>query len=72
MWGMKTEIKAVVIAALGLIKNRLEKQEKIPETISIKELQKITLLGTAHILRKVLSQNARFISPAMPQVWTVG
>ena len=31
------------------------KVEKIPGTINIEELQKIALMGTAHILRKVLS-----------------
>ena len=30
-------------------------EEKIPGNINIEELQKISLLGTAHILRKVLS-----------------
>ena len=50
IWGMKTE------GALGLIKKGLQKHtEKIPGAININELQKITLLGTAHILRKVLS-----------------
>ena len=56
MWGMKTEIIPVVIGALGLIKKGLEKHmEKIPGAININELQNITLLGMAHILRKVLS-----------------
>ena len=56
MWGMKTEIIPVVIGVLGLIKKGLEKHmEKIPGAININELQNITLLGTAHILRKVLS-----------------
>ena len=51
--GMKTETMPVVIGALGLIKKGLQKHtEKIPGAININELQKITLLGTAHILRK--------------------
>ena len=57
MWGMKTETVPVnvVIGALGLIKWGLEKHtEKIPGAINTNELQKITLLATAHILRKVL------------------
>ena len=29
--------------------------EKIPGTINMEELQKIALMGTAHLLRKVLS-----------------
>jgi len=53
---MKTETMPVVIGALGLIKKGLQKHtEKIPGTINFNELQKITLLGTAHILRKVMS-----------------
>ena len=65
---MKTETIPVVIAALGLIKKGLKKHtEKIPGAISINELQKLTLLGTAHIVRKVLSLSAKSISPALPQ-----
>ena len=49
MWGMKTETVPVVIGAVGLIKKGLEKHtEKIPGAININELQKNTLLGTAH------------------------
>ena len=56
MWGMKTQIVPVVIRALGLVKKGTEKQiDKILENINITELQKITLLGSAHILQKVLS-----------------
>ena len=56
MWGMKTEIIPVVIGAQWLIKKGLQKHtEKIPGAININERQKITLLGTAHIPRKVLS-----------------
>ena len=48
MWGMKTEI---------IQKKHMEKHmEKIPGAISINELQKITLLGTAHKLSKGLPQ----------------
>ena len=45
-----------IIGALGVIKKGLEKYvDRIPGTVSIDELQKITLLGSARILRKVLS-----------------
>ena len=58
MWGLKTETVSVVIGTLGLVKKRLGKYvEKIPENINVEELQKISLLGTSHILRKVLSTN---------------
>ena len=56
MWEMKTEAIPIVLGALGLIKKGLEEQtEKIPRAIKINELQNIHLLGTSHILRKVLS-----------------
>ena len=56
MWKMKTIIIPVVIGALGDIKKGMRSNiEKIPGKISLEEFQKITLLGTAHILRKVLS-----------------
>ena len=58
IWGLKTETVSVVIGALGQVKNGLGKYvEKLPGNINIEELQKISLLDTAHILRKVLSTN---------------
>ena len=52
----ETETIPVIIGALGAIKKGLETYlGRIPGQISISELQKITLLGTAHILRRVLS-----------------
>ena len=55
MWGMKATTIAVVIGALGLIKKGLGKYiQQIPGNIKMHELQKITLLGTSHILRKAL------------------
>ena len=56
MWGMKATTIPVVIGDLGLVKKGMEKyNQKIPGNIKIQELQKITLLGTSHILRKALS-----------------
>ena len=56
MWQIKTEIIAVVVAALGVIKKCLEKLvREIPGNINLCEIRKTTLLGTARILRKVLS-----------------
>ena len=56
MWKMKKPTLPVVIGALGVIKKGMRLTvEKIPGTITIEELQKIALMGTAHILRKVLS-----------------
>ena len=56
MWEMKTSTVPIVIGALGLVKEGLEKYaSQIPGYIRIEELQKIALLGSAHILRRTLS-----------------
>ena len=59
MWKMKTTTIPVVIGALRVIKKGMRSNiEKIPGKISLEEVKKITLLGTAHIRsidRKVLS-----------------
>ena len=55
-WGLKTTTVPVVMGALGTIKKDMENySNKIPGNINIHELQKITLLSTAHLLRRVLS-----------------
>ena len=56
MWGIKATTIPVVIGVLVLIKKGLEKYvQQIPGNIKMHELQKMTLLGTSHILRKALS-----------------
>ena len=56
MWGMKTKTIPVVIGALGVIKKGSKKYlDDIPANIRLQDLQKTTLLGTAHILRRILS-----------------
>ena len=56
MWGLKTTTVPVVMGALVNIKKDMENYtNKIPDNINIHELQKITLLSTAHLLRRVLS-----------------
>ena len=56
MWHMETEVLPVVIGALGVTtKDLKESLGKLPGKISAKEIQKIALMGTAHILRKILS-----------------
>ena len=56
MLGMKTQTAPVVIGALGVIKKGIEKHiNKIRRNINITELEKITLLGSAHTLKKLLS-----------------
>ena len=56
MWEMKTITIPVVIGALGLMKKDQDRYiGKIPGKVEISELQKTVLLGTAHIIRKILS-----------------
>ena len=56
MWKMKTEVIPIVIAALGTIKiGMVNKIRNVSENINVQSLQKTCLLGTARILRKVLS-----------------
>jgi hypothetical protein len=58
-WNVKTKTLPIIIGALGVINKSAEKYLKeVPGNIPLKELQKITLLGTSHILRKALSLNA--------------
>ena len=59
-WKYKVKTIPIVIGALGVINKSLKKYIKeVPGQISINELQKTTLLGTARILRKALSLNAK-------------
>ena len=55
MWNVKTEVIAVIIGATGTISELFRKYvSNIPGKHEVKELQKTAILGTAHILRKVL------------------
>ena len=53
---MKTEVIPVVVGALGTVKKRIvENIKKVSEGASVTEIQKICILASAPILRKVLS-----------------
>jgi len=55
MWNLKTKIIPVIIGATGTISKSFRKYaSNIPGKHDVKELQKTAILGTAHILRKVL------------------
>jgi len=54
MWNVKTKVIPVIIGATGTISKSFTKyMSNIPGKHEVKELQKIAILGTAHILRKV-------------------
>ena len=56
MWGMRTETVPIIVGALRLIREGMDQNlGKIPGASNINDLQKIILLGTAHILRRFLS-----------------
>ena len=55
MWNVKTRVLPVIIGATGTISKSFRKYvNDIPGNNDVK-LQKTAILGTAHILRKVLT-----------------
>jgi hypothetical protein len=55
MWNIKTRAIPVIIRATGTISKSFRKYVSIiPGNYDVRELQKTAILGTAHILRKVL------------------
>jgi uncharacterized protein YycO len=56
MWNVKAKVIPVTIGATGNISKSLRKYvSNIQGNHEVKELQKIVILGTAHIFRKVLT-----------------
>jgi len=55
MWNLKCTIVPVIIGATGIVTRSLRKNvETVPGKHSIDSLQKTTILGTSHTIRKVL------------------
>jgi hypothetical protein len=55
MWNVKTRVIPVIIGENGTISKSFGKYvSTIPGNHDVRELQKTAILGTAHILRKVL------------------
>jgi hypothetical protein len=56
MWNVKTKVISVIIGATGIISKTFRKYVRnMAGNHEVKELQKTAILGTAHILRKVLT-----------------
>jgi len=56
MWNVKTKVIPVIIGATGAISKSFRKYVcNIPGNHEVKELQKTAILGTAHILWKLLT-----------------
>jgi hypothetical protein len=59
MWNLKCTIVQVIFGATGIVTRSLKKNlEAIPGKHSIDSLQKTAILGTSHIIRKVLQCEA--------------
>jgi hypothetical protein len=57
-WNVKTGVIPVITGATGTIsKSFRQYASNIPGNHEVRELQKTAILGTAHILRKVLSKS---------------
>jgi hypothetical protein len=55
MWNVKTKVIPVIIGATGTISKSFRKYvSNIPGKHEVKQLQKTAILGSAHILWKVL------------------
>jgi hypothetical protein len=63
MWNMKCVIMPMVIGAIGMVTKRATKNlEAIPGYHSVDWLQKTAVLGTSHIIRKVLQSETWYLS----------
>jgi len=55
LWNVKSKVMTVIIGATGTMSKSFRKYvSNIPGKHEVKELRKTAILGTAHILRKVL------------------
>jgi hypothetical protein len=55
MWNVKTKVIPVIIGAAGTISESFTKYlSNVTGKHEVKKIQKTAILGTAHILRKVL------------------
>ena len=56
IWNKKVEVTPVIIGATGIVDKNIKKNVgRIPGCHKIYSLQRSAILGTAHILRKVVS-----------------
>jgi hypothetical protein len=56
MWNIKTRVIPIITGATGTISKSVRKYvSNIPGNNEVREIQKKAILGTAHIIRKVLT-----------------
>ena len=59
MWNLKCTIRPIIIGTTGIVTRNLRKNlEAVSGKHSIDSLQKTAVLGTSHIIRKVLQCEA--------------
>ena len=57
-WNMNTKVVPIVVGTLGTVGKDLSfKLSTLPGSAKIHEIQKTALMGTAHILERVLARN---------------
>jgi len=72
MWNVKTKVIPVIIGATGTISKSFRKYvSNIPGNREVKELQKTAILGTAHILRKVLTERYNGVNAGTSDIRTM-
>jgi hypothetical protein len=54
MWNVKTNVTLIIIGVTRTISKSFRNMSNIPGNHELKKLQKTAILGTAHIIRKVL------------------
>ena len=56
MWNKKVQVISIIIGATGIVEKGIQSYlQKIPGKHNLYNLQRSAMLGTAHILRKLLS-----------------
>jgi hypothetical protein len=72
MWNVKTNVFPVIIGSTRTISTSFRKYlSNVPGIHEVKELQKTSILGTAHILRKVLRQKCNRFNTGASDVCTM-
>jgi hypothetical protein len=72
MWNVKTRVIPVIIGATGTISKTFRKfVSNIPGNHEVKKLQKTGILGTAHVLRKVLTYRYKGVNAGTSDMSTM-
>jgi len=72
MWNVKTKVIPVILGATGTISTSFRKYvSNIPGNHEVKELQKTAILGTAHLLREVLTQRCNGVNAGTSDMSTM-